>query len=243
MIKAYWWKDVPNFGDALAPFLLKRFANLDTKWASPKDADVISIGSVLEHIPANWHGYVLGSGRLKPDSDLHLNNGMHVLGLRGPLSAECWSSPVVLGDPGLLADELVGAQSRTYDLGIVPHWTDKQLITDKRFVGHWWSTLIINPRDNPLKVIAQIGSCKKIVTSSLHGLIVSDAFGIPRRFECEYLPRFEKEGGLFKFKDYSASLGANLESGVTIRINPHVVGDVKDVLWDAYRELGIVLRR
>ena len=243
MIKAYWWKDIPNFGDALAPFLLKRFANIDVEWAKPKDADVISVGSVLEHIPPNWHGYVLGSGRLKPDSKLHLNDQMHIVGLRGPLTAECWPRPVVLGDPGLLADELVGSQSRTYDLGIVPHWTDKTLITDKRFVGHWWSTLIINPRDNPLKVVAQIGSCKKIVTSSLHGLIVADAFGIPRRFEYEYLPRFNKEGALFKFRDYSASLDANFEPGIVIRVNPHVVGDVKDVLWDAYRELGIVLRR
>jgi pyruvyltransferase len=243
MVAAYWWRDYPNWGDRLAPHLLRHFAHFhDIEWASMHDADVFTIGSILEHIPPEQEGFVLGSGRLNLKRDLTLNPNLHIMGLRGPLSAQYWPhGDIVIGDPGLLADELVGPQSRTYDLGIVPHWSDKELAHDTRFVGHKWSTIVINPKDDPLTVVKQIGSCHKIVSSSLHGLIVADAFGIPRRFE--QTERFDKEGGLFKFEDYSASIGAPFAVGELIRANIHMVGDRKDALWDAYRELGTTMRR
>lgn len=243
-VNAYWWVGKPNFGDAVAPYLLERFANCARIAHSPiETANVVTVGSVLEHIPAGWQGFVLGSGCLYPDRKLNLGPRVLILGLRGPLSAARWSpwfGDIAIGDPGLLADELVGSQSREYDLGIVPHWSDNELANDPRFVGHKWSTAIINPGGDPLKVIQQIGQCKKIVTSSLHGLIVADAFGIPRRFE--YTSRFDREGKLFKFQDYSASIGATFEVGKLSQPNSHMIDDRKHELWDAYRELGKVLR-
>jgi pyruvyltransferase len=245
MVKAYWWNGYPNWGDGLAPYLLKRFSNFhDVQWAPPNEADVFTIGSILEHIPIESQAYVLGTGRLRPGSLLTLNQNLHVMGYRGMLTANSIGPTApVIGDPGLLADELVEPQSRDYELGIVPHWSDKELGKDPRFVGHKWSTLVINPRDHPLKVIRQIGSCKKIVSSSLHGLIVADAFGIPRRFERTPLFDLVREGGLFKFEDYSSSIGAPFEVGKLIRANIHMVGDRKDALWDAYKELRTALRR
>ncbi len=241
-VRAYWWVGKPNFGDAMAPYLLERFSNLANVVHAPIDeAKIVTVGSVLEHIPVGWSGYVLGAGRLYENSNINLGNSdIKILGLRGPLTAKTWPYDVVIGDPGLLADELVGCQSRDYDLGIVPHWSDTELGKDPRFIGHKWSTLVINPADNPLKVIRQIGSCKKIVSSSLHGLIVADAFGIPRRFETT--PRFDREGGLFKFEDYSASINAPFEIGTLYQANSHLVDDRKHEIWDAYKALGIALR-
>ncbi len=234
-MKAYWWRGRPNFGDAVAPLLLSRFAGLDVTWDVVSRASVVSIGSVLEHIPPGWEGYVLGSGRLYPNSRLHLE-GCTILGLRGPLSAAACPYGVTLGDPGLLADELVPVQSRTWDLGIVPHWSDTELAHRPEFYRPSWTTTVISPADDPLDVITRIGQCRKIVASSLHGLIVADAFGIPRRFE--YTPRFDAEGGMFKFEDYSASIGSKVEAGVIARVNQHVVDDRKHEIWDCYRMLG-----
>lgn len=241
-IKAYWWAARPNFGDGLAPLLLKRFAGIDTEWETISHSQVASIGSILEHIPPLWDGYILGSGRMYPDSHLHLyGSDLTVLALRGPLSKKAYHGDCALGDPGLLADELLPAQDRIYDLGIVPHWSDVELHQDPRFVGHTWSTLVINPSDDPLKVVGQIGQCKKIVSSSLHGLIVADAYGIPRRFE--YTEQFDREGGLYKFEDYSASIGLTIEVGKLQYANQHYVEDRKHELWDAYRELGSLIGR
>jgi hypothetical protein len=240
-VKLFWWNARPNFGDAIAPLLLQRFAHLESVWATPGYANVVSVGSVLEAVPALWNGYVLGSGKLYPDSRLNLYGpAIQVLALRGPLTAKSWAGNCAIGDPGLLADELLPEPpERVYDLGIVPHWSDRTLVGDKRFHGNKWKTLVIDPAGDPLEVIRSIGQCRKIVASSLHGLIAADAFGIPRRFE--YTPRFDREGGKFKFEDYSASVGLKLETGVVQRANKHKVEDRKYELWDAYRMLGKLL--
>ena len=52
VVKAYWWNLVPNFGDALAPLLLARFAYLEkSEWTPIAEANIASVGSILEHIP------------------------------------------------------------------------------------------------------------------------------------------------------------------------------------------------
>ena len=239
VVNEYHWIGRVNFGDAIAPYLIRHFCNkLNPVWSPVAEADVVTVGSVLEHIPANWPGYVLGAGRLYPDRKLWLDKTTTVLGLRGPLTAAAWPEDVALGDPGLLADELVGSQSRIYDLGIVPHWSDTELTRNPHYYGKW-TTKVIDITDPPLDVIREIGQCKKIVASSLHGLIIADAFGIPRKFETT--PRFAREGGLFKFQDYSASIGAEFEVGKLIRANAHRVDDRKSELYDAYKLLNTLL--
>lgn len=241
LIKAYWWNGRPNFGDAMAPLLIERFTDLSPQWERVGKADVVSVGSVLEHLPPLYDGFILGSGRLYPASKVNLYGGTQtVLALRGPLTAKAWPKDVAIGDPGLLANELVPPMSRTIDLGIVPHWSDDTLALDRRFYSNRWTTKVIDPADDPIKVIEAIGQCKKIVASSLHGIIVADAFGIPRRFE--YTKRFDREGGRFKFEDYSASIGSKLSVGETTLANHRIVGARKHELWDAYRSLNHLFR-
>src|SRR5258708_4892822 len=99
-VASYYWPDIPNFGDRLSPFLLKHFSNIDPVWSPPGKAEVISIGSLLEHIPPYYDGYILGTGKLYPDSKLQLyTNTAKILALRGPLSASGISGDYALGDP------------------------------------------------------------------------------------------------------------------------------------------------
>jgi pyruvyltransferase len=241
-VKEYHWTEEPNFGDALAPYLLKAFAGIDTEWDTISHASVVSIGSVLEHVPPLWDGYVLGSGKLYADSRLHLHtHTATILALRGPLTAR--QSPpghYAIGDPGLLAAELVGPQEACYDLGIVPHWTDLFLTLRDEFYSPRWSTQVISPSDDPIEVVRQIGQCRKIVTSSLHGMIVADSFGIPRRFE--FSPTMASSG-LFKFDDYSMSISTPLRPGKLVSGHRMHIEDRKFELLDAYDELGSLVRR
>jgi pyruvyltransferase len=238
-LKAYWWTKVPNFGDALAPLLLQRWAEFSkVVLASAAEAEVVSVGSVLEHIPAGWSGYIVGSGRLREDAELKFDPSQaKILALRGPLSARGFSGSFALGDPGLLANELVDGQNDIRDIGILPHWMDKELVPRfRRMIPAKESVRIIHPGDDPLFVLKEIASCKKIVTSSLHGMIAADAFGIPRRFE--YCKKMDKEGGVFKLKDYSASIQTRFETGKLLEPSRNRVEDAKSAIWDAYRELG-----
>ena len=241
MIQAYWWKEVPNFGDALAPLLLERFANIEVEWNTISRSSIVSVGSILEHIPPLWDGYILGSGRLIESSRLHLvqtRTGVSakILAIRGPLSARGIPGNFALGDPGILANELVGDQDKLWDLGIIPHWQDKELVERfKKLIPSKHSIRVIDPGWAPLDVLSTIGACRRIVTSSLHGMIVADAFGIPRRVEiCKAMAH---DGGDFKFRDYSASIKHKLEFGKMQEPDRCRVEDVKYAVYDAYKFL------
>lgn len=243
--KSYHWADVPNFGDRLAPLLLERFAGIKAKWSPIGKAEIVTVGSVLEHIPPLWDGWILGSGKLYEDSRLHLHtNTATILALRGPLSAgQCPPGSYAIGDPGLLAPDLLDSREpeKFWDLGLVPHWSDDGLARDSRFVNSGWNTRLITPSQDPMTVIREISQCHKIVTSSLHGMILADSFGIPRRFEP--VKEWESsQGGMFKFQDYLKSIGAPLITGKLTSVSRLHVEDRKNELYDAYEELGRQVR-
>jgi len=238
---AYYWKDVPNFGDRMAHELVSHFTNSPVQWSEIQFADVLATGSIIEHIPAGYSGIVAGPGLLLDRSRADLS-AARVLAVRGPLTLErvtcARKRKVVLGDPGLLADELVKVTTRDHLLGILPHWTDTRLRNDGRF--QQYDPLFISPFDDPLTVIANIGRCQKLVTSSLHGMILADAFGIPRRFEMS--PRsLPEEGGCFKHLDYSASVGVPFTPGITQQANRNKVEDIKHQLFDVFQEVRKLL--
>lgn len=240
-IKAYWWRERPNFGDALAPLLLEHFG-IEVEWDTVSHSRIASVGSILEHIPPLWDGYILGSGKLHETSRLHLyTNTMKILAVRGPYSAldipASVRKNVALGDPGLLAHELVGPQEKQWDLGIVPHWQDDELATKfTALIPAPHTVKVINPADDPLTVIRQIGACRRIVTSSLHGMIVADSFGgIPRRVEI--CPKMMADGGDFKFRDYCASIQCQWEIGKMWEPSRFRVEDAQYAIYDAYQAL------
>lgn len=240
VVKAYWWKGAPNFGDALAPLLLKHFTGVVAEWKSPSRATVVSIGSVLEHISPSYTGYIIGSGKLQRSTKPKFPYAT-ILALRGPLTARGVPGDYAIGDPGLLADELVGPQNKQWDVGILPHWKDTELVPKFLKLIKKGKVKVIKPSDDPLTVIKQIGACRKLVTSSLHGMIVADAFGgIPRRVEIS--SALDKEGGDYKFLDYSASIKTPLEPGRMQEALRWHVEDTKYQIFDAYKILEKELR-
>jgi pyruvyltransferase len=236
--QAYWWRDNPpfgagrgiqNFGDCLTPLLLERFAGVRSAWAPPETARVVCVGSILEHLPAGWTGTVAGAGKLAEGSRVDLR-AAQILALRGPLSARGIRGDYVVGDPGLLADELVVTATRRHPLGVIPHWSDTRLVMNPAFKVP--GRVVIDPRGDPLTVVRTIGECEAIVASSLHGIVVADAFGIPRQIE--YCASFEHEGGMFKFRDHCAAVGVAFSTGRRQLVGRHAVElrkrELRDVL-------------
>jgi pyruvyltransferase len=211
MRKIYWWTDgcighvVQNFGDELVPFMLNLAEVHEFEWAPATDADFIIAGSVLEHIPpTGWTGTVCGAGLMHEKSRVDMSEAT-VLGVRGKLTLARLKNvrnrqDVVLGDPALLVPAWVRQYQGKWDLGVIPHWSDKELI--KRYpYGH-----LIDVRKPPLEVVEDIAKCKRIIASSLHGIIVADAYCIPRQAELfpNALAHPEHEGGDFKYWDYAS---------------------------------------
>ena len=236
---AFYWNARYNFGDQLSPLVLNHFLGLDVSWAPPESADIVCAGSVIDQLAPEWAGTVLGAGKLHArPQDLRK---ARVLALRGPLTGgllRTKSNDYALGDPGLLANELVGSPRKCIKLGVVPHWSDLELFDREDAQARRYGyarPVLISPRQNVLEVIRQIGACEKIIASSLHGVIVADSFGIPRRTEMFHRMSSPYEGGVFKFNDYASLVGVPLKFGELQQVDPARIDRVRYELFDAFQ--------
>ena len=100
--------------------------------------------------------------------------------------------------------------SKRYDVGIVPHYEDKNHPWVDR-VGADPSVRIIDVTGDVFDFVREIKSCDIIIASSLHGLICADAYGVPSLW-MELSDKVVGEG--FKFRDYFASVGREVDAPV-----------------------------
>jgi pyruvyltransferase len=199
VVLGYWWDGHPNFGDGLTPWLLPRYGTVPVHRV-PGRAEMVGVGSILEHLPATFDGVVWGSG-LMHDRMVSLPRA-RFLAVRGVLTRERTGAPrgTVLGDPGLLVSRVARRPAARWALGLVPHGHHR---TNRAFLDlaerHPDEVRLVNVHAEPGPTVREIASCAAIVTSSLHGLVVADAFGIPAAWTTlePAIP-----GGDFKFHDY-----------------------------------------
>lgn len=125
-----------------------------------------------------------------------------------------------LGDLGLLSNSLLDTTpEKKYDLGIVPHFRDinHPLFWDiyKKYQPH---CCFINVQDSPEKVVFEIAQCRKIVSTSLHGLIVADSLSIPNMWLENPYVRYEKacQEYRFKYEDYYSAFSEKKMNPVNI---------------------------
>lgn len=93
-----------------------------------------------------------------------------------------------------------------YEFGLLLHTTDVLSLDDdvlKRLKDEFH---FIDIDDDPYLVTLELSKCEKIVSSSLHGLIVSEAMGIPT---C-YLGTYVREND-FKVHDYYLGTNRKIE--------------------------------
>jgi hypothetical protein len=128
----------------------------------------------------------------------------HVLAVRGHLTADRIGAPAecALGDPGILLARYLAAPTKRWDIALVPHGHHRQhqvFLSLARTTGH--SVRVVNVHQSAHRAAQQIGSARVVITTSLHGLITADSFGIPAVWTT-LEPALG--GGNFKFRDYES---------------------------------------
>ena len=200
-----------NFGDILTPFILNHYGIKYKYTQTYANANLICVGSIARR--ANRNTTVLGSGIIRGNEILAAQANWKFV--RGPHTRQRilslgGSCPEIYGDPALLLPRIYNPiVEKTIDVGYVPHNVDHDIIkTQYENVIHLATTDYKNVIDQMLK-------CKKIVSSSLHGIIVAHAYGIPAAWakSCNRL-----KGGRTKFNDYYASV--NLQPVLSTYDNP-----------------------
>ncbi|GAB3773397.1 pyruvyl transferase [Nocardioides ginsengisegetis] len=198
-------KPVNNFGDLLGPAIVKRI--LETRGiARPGTGRLLTVGSVVHLSRAG--DVVWGSGINGKTSAVGGGERLDVRAVRGPLTrsrleAAGASVPEIYGDPGLLLARLMpelGTGSSERPVTIVPNLHD-------------WSSARRDPRAlSPIgdfrKIVPAIAASKLVVGSSLHGVVVAEAFGVPARLVTS------STEPLFKYHDYYLGSGRPIDTPI-----------------------------
>jgi hypothetical protein len=212
-VKVYWSKcghGHGNFGDKITPLLLKHL-EIPVEWSPPEHAELIGVGSILEKVPENFKGMIWTTGFMHASSR-RLFSQARVLGVRGKLTLEridcARRGDVLLGDAGLLCDELSPAACPKYKLGIIPHFVDVDDPFVKKLAARSSDVRVIDICADTSEVMRGVAECEHIISSSLHGLILADSLGIPNRWlKLNRGPEIVT-GDDFKYRDYYSVFGS-----------------------------------
>lgn len=198
LVRVWAWSKpgIKNFGDELGPAILLRLGVRPVRVYAPSNADIVTCGSVMSYI-SGQEKIIWGTGDTKPHKiDA---SKFDIRAVRGTLTADqVNASPrVPLGDPGILVGRLWGRPwKKRWRCGWVPHYVarkeDEPPGVDK----------VIDPTGDVDAVIADMGRCATIVSSSLHGLIVAASMRIPTM----RISDRRIIGGDYKYLDYLSAM-------------------------------------
>lgn len=194
-INAYWWRprNMPwNFGDELGAIILRHYG-FTVRRVSFAKAEYLLTGTMLDSAESkNPRIKVIGSG------SGHTHEAQHdftVLAVRGKLTAAALGvENVPLGDLGLLASRIWTKEPARYDIGVVRHYVDHE--------DYPFADIVIDATEPAEEVIKKISSCRVIMSSSLHGIIVADSYGIPNM----RIARDDVITGDWKWMDHKSAL-------------------------------------
>ena len=226
----------PYLVEKLSGKKIKRI-ELKQVWKEDPGEIFIVVGSIIHYVSnsiysqknqhseldikiVNWGcGLMFG----KNPGQLKLTN----LAVRGPLTRKALTRfghfvGDGLGDPGFLMPKFYNpSDSPSFDIGIIPHIYDYEtretevsplLMSEQKMWVDEETKLKIRRLDvregNIEDFVDQLKSCRRILSASLHGLILAEAYGIPHgwiRFSSTL-----SQQSLFKYEDFYESINENI---------------------------------
>ncbi|WP_217938965.1 polysaccharide pyruvyl transferase family protein [Duncaniella muris] len=190
--------------------------NLLFPWIKGKTlVNYMCIGSIINWLTTQ-NSVIWGSGAINADYPL-LAKPQKVLAVRGPMTRDFLLSqgincPKVYGDPALLLPKYYNPNFKEkYRIGLIPHVSerDHEIIQQLAINKEIKIIDLRNYNNDWRNIIDQINQCEMIVSSSLHGLIIAEAYNIPNvwiRLSNKII------GGEFKYHDFFKSIGQDREA-------------------------------
>lgn len=216
-ICAYWSKKVNtqyNFGDKLNPIILKYLFDKPVVHSERvinffHKPTIIFIGSILGNLKGSEY-IIMGAG-FKRDSQKIKFKHKKIIAVRGPLTRKTLiknniDCPKIYCDPVLLLSEIFPYKNylKVWDLGIIPHYVDKEYLKAIRIKDYGLKYKIIDVFSSIDDIVEDIKKCKYIVSSSLHGIVAAHSYSIPTT---RMVISDKIKGGDYKFNDYYGSMG------------------------------------
>ncbi|MEP7764631.1 polysaccharide pyruvyl transferase family protein [Sanguibacter sp. 25GB23B1] len=203
-----------NFGDLLGPYVVEKVVRTHDGLTPypvprrlppgrrPRTGHLLTIGSVMHFARTGDTVWGTGvNGKIHPDVyrfttlDVRAVRGLHTQRF---LTERGIDVPDVYGDPALLLPHLdprvtTWAADKRHTLAVIPNLNE---------VADWQDhPAFVDPRGSLDTIIERLARSERVVSSSLHGLIISEALGIPVA-----LVRSRAEPS-FKYDDYVSGTG------------------------------------
>ena len=216
---ALWWMESPypgNFGDVLNPYIIEKLSGRPPRMVA-KGSGLLAIGSTIRFARPGTAVWGTGTPRM---SD-RLNAKADYRAVRGPLTRQLvlesgGSCPSVYGDPSWFLKRLYepAEVDKRYRLGLVLHHANAGDLQAGEGVKA--ISVACGSYEEIERFVDELHECEQILSTSLHGLIVSHAYGISARW-CEVPDANTRiPGDGTKFRDYLLSVG--LESELPLRL-------------------------
>lgn len=204
------WKRLENAGDYISEVIFDwMLSQKNLEAGSGKNVHLFAVGSILGFSKAD--GVVWGSGIL---NSYNIRNIMQrryyikydVRALRGPISQSMMMAAgykcrnVALGDPGILLPLIYKKEAceKKYKYCVINH-----LYNAENNIDDSDDTITISAGTNDYKwVIDRICEAEIVISSSLHGIILAEAYGVPSVWLLENM-----EDRAMKYYDYYYSTG------------------------------------
>ncbi len=208
----YYWRqpNFANFGDYISLKLVERIVDSSVAVYSKKpnvfQKKLLAIGSIMSF--ASNGDVVWGTGvngkLLKKGA--YPFQQLDIRAVRGPLTRKFLMTelgidcPEVYGDPALLFPyffpEMKKKKNPAYNFIIIPHYSEAHAFPKSEYNN------VVYPTESWDQVIQKILDSKFVISSSLHGIIIAEAYGIPAR-----LLRVTENEPIFKYIDYYMGTG------------------------------------
>lgn len=218
LIPLFYWserkfifKDKENYGDLLSKYIVEKISGKLVKFVHPKKQpwyklnkkNYLAIGSIIHHSTVDsvvWGSGIIDHKQQIVKAEFRAVRGPRTRAYLINLGYEC---PKVYGDPALLLPNYFNPiVEKKYELGIIPHYHDLSIALE--IFHDIPGVIVIDLMTLDVEEVTwQILQCEKTISSSLHGIIVSHAYGIPSIW-IEFSNKIFGDG--VKYKDYFESV-------------------------------------
>jgi Polysaccharide pyruvyl transferase len=225
-VSLYWYDKTPNFGDLLGPLLVGAVTGRDVVASkSDDDKQIASIGSVVSMVRPGG-AIIWGSGLIRPPDksltrQIRKRLPLDVRAVRGKLTAEVLRDqfgvrvPNIFGDPALLFPRFFPFADQRQDGTIVvcPHYSHLGFFPGNAAI-EGIKLKVLDVTTDALSVVKKIAGASYCISSSLHGVVIAQAYGVP--WVWLRLEDIVLTGDRFKFEDFFSILDRDQVAEVSV---------------------------
>jgi pyruvyltransferase len=176
-------KTKQNFGDLITSYIFTKIhKNPPTRSDDKNSLEPVIFGSgSMMNLCNEWDNVIVWGTGIIHSKDV-FEKPTQILAVRGPLTHKRflelgYDCPKIYGDIALLLPKFYRKPMiKKYEIGIIPHYVDYEFC--KKQFSNLDGVLVIDVCEDVEIVIDNIRKCERTISSSLHGIIVSHAYGI-----------------------------------------------------------------